>query len=161
MSDSQPGEIRIGTAERESAISALNTHLRDGRLDADEYGERYARASSARTRGELTPLFTDLPQPHPKLPGMQAPRLEQPRRRGFPAVPAWLVIVAIVAVGAAIGAPWLFGGIFFWVFVLPWMFGGRGGVGGRGMCRRDRRHFGAESRSGYEYPSTPGVGTPN
>ena len=30
----------------------------------DEYGQRYAQASMARTRGELEPLFTDLPEPH-------------------------------------------------------------------------------------------------
>jgi hypothetical protein len=33
----------------------------------DEYGERAARASAAKTRGELNALFADLPQPHPQL----------------------------------------------------------------------------------------------
>ena len=45
----------------------LGEHMTVGRLDVDEYGERAARASAAKTRGELTALFADLPQPHPQL----------------------------------------------------------------------------------------------
>lgn len=63
---------RIGTAEREHAMNSLDTHLSAGRLDPDEYAERAARASVARTAGELTPLFSDLPEPGP-LPVSSAP----------------------------------------------------------------------------------------
>jgi hypothetical protein len=38
-----------------------------GRLDVDEYGERSAEVATAKTRGELAELFTDLPEPHPKF----------------------------------------------------------------------------------------------
>ncbi len=58
-----PPPIRIGTIEREAAYKALNAHLEAGRLDPDEYGDRYAKASLARTRNELDVLFVDLPQP--------------------------------------------------------------------------------------------------
>ncbi len=60
-----PPPLRIGTAERDAALGALDVHLEAGRLDADEYGERYAQAGAARTRAELDALFGDLPAPHP------------------------------------------------------------------------------------------------
>jgi hypothetical protein len=59
------GDVRIGTSEREAATAALLDHLQAGRLDLDEYGERAALASVARTRGELRQLFSDLPGPDP------------------------------------------------------------------------------------------------
>lgn len=36
-----------------------------GRIDIDEYGERSARVTAAKTRGELSEVFLDLPEPHP------------------------------------------------------------------------------------------------
>lgn len=59
MSDDD--QVRIGTAEREQALSALADHHTAGRLDADEYEDRRGRANDAVTRGDLTGLFTDLP----------------------------------------------------------------------------------------------------
>jgi len=56
-----PVAVRIGTSERDAAITALGEHMRAGRLDPDEYGDRVARASTARYEAELAPLFTDLP----------------------------------------------------------------------------------------------------
>lgn len=67
VSDLQPGSIRIGDAEREQAVQALGEHMSSGRLTIDEYGDRSARISAAKTRGELEELFTDLPQPHPRF----------------------------------------------------------------------------------------------
>jgi hypothetical protein len=68
MTNGRP--IRIGTAERDAAMKALDAHLEAGRLDVDEYGERSARASVATTAPELAALFDDLPAPHPPLPGI-------------------------------------------------------------------------------------------
>lgn len=34
-------------------------------MDVDEYGDRSARVTAAKTRGELLALFGDLPAPHP------------------------------------------------------------------------------------------------
>ncbi len=59
-----PVSPRIGTAERQEAMDALDAHLNAGRLDPDEYGERVGRASVARTVADLEPLFVDLPAPH-------------------------------------------------------------------------------------------------
>lgn len=70
--------MRIGDAEREAALKALGEHMSVGRLDVDEYGDRSAKVSTAKTRGELTALFSDLPQPHPSFePLSSAPASQQ------------------------------------------------------------------------------------
>jgi hypothetical protein len=52
-------------------MRALDEHLEQGRLGAEEYGERSAVASAATTADELRALFADLPGPHPQLPGQE------------------------------------------------------------------------------------------
>lgn len=69
----EPPQLRIGTAERESAAKALDAHLEAGRLGVEEYADRSAAAANATVASELTALFTDLPAPHPVLPGPPAP----------------------------------------------------------------------------------------
>ncbi|MEU4801932.1 DUF1707 domain-containing protein [Actinosynnema sp. NPDC023587] len=59
------GDIRIGDAEREQALRLLGEHLGEGRLDVEEYGDRSARVTTAKTRAELLALFDDLPAPRP------------------------------------------------------------------------------------------------
>lgn len=81
-SEPAPGAARIGTAERSTAMKALDAHLAAGRLDADEYGERAARASVARTQADLDPLFADLPGATPTV--RQAPGPAAPLRPGEP-----------------------------------------------------------------------------
>ncbi|RJQ67526.1 DUF1707 domain-containing protein [Pseudonocardiaceae bacterium YIM PH 21723] len=81
MIDGGSGELRIGTEEREESIVALGEHMSAGRLDIEEYGDRSARVTTARTLAELQPLFTDLPQPHPRClnPTVSVPAtLQQP-----------------------------------------------------------------------------------
>jgi len=58
-------QLRISDQNRESALSALGEHMTAGRIDIDEYGERSARITAAKTRGELGEIFADLPAPHP------------------------------------------------------------------------------------------------
>lgn len=62
MTASRP--IRIGNDEREAAQKALDVHMTAGRLDPEEFGDRFARAGVAQTRADLDVLFTDLPEPH-------------------------------------------------------------------------------------------------
>lgn len=57
--------LRIGTAERESAVKALSEHMSEGRLSLEEYEERMAAALEAVTQADLKALFTDLPAPYP------------------------------------------------------------------------------------------------
>ncbi|WP_382309174.1 DUF1707 domain-containing protein [Herbiconiux sp. UC225_62] len=54
---------RLSNADRDTAVSALARALADGRITADEFTERSASAKSAVTRGDLAPLFADLPDP--------------------------------------------------------------------------------------------------
>lgn len=58
-------DIRVGTPERESAVRILSDHFAEGRLAVDEYEQRVSVAIEARTRGDLRPLFRDLPPPYP------------------------------------------------------------------------------------------------
>ncbi|WIX79758.1 DUF1707 domain-containing protein [Amycolatopsis carbonis] len=65
MTEVPSPQLRISDQERESALNALGEHMSAGRIDIDEYGERSARITAAKTRGELAGLFDDLPDPHP------------------------------------------------------------------------------------------------
>lgn len=57
--------IRIGTHEREDAITTLGGHFAAGRLLMDEYEQRMTAVIDTRTYAELRALFDDLPAPHP------------------------------------------------------------------------------------------------
>ena len=54
-------EMRVSDAEREAAAAELREHFASGRLDSDELEERLAAVFAAKTRGDLSALFTDLP----------------------------------------------------------------------------------------------------
>jgi hypothetical protein len=73
VSEPQSADLRVSDAERESAMTALGEHMSAGRLNIDEYGERSAQVTAAKTRGELSALFGDLPAPHPVLGGGPQP----------------------------------------------------------------------------------------
>lgn len=59
----RPGPIRIGNAERQSAVEALGEHFAQGRIDVDEFEERVTAAWAARTSADVEALFADLPRP--------------------------------------------------------------------------------------------------
>jgi hypothetical protein len=93
----QPSQLRIGDAERESAVTALGEHYAAGRISADELDSRTSAAYAARTEAELWPLFADLP-PLP-LPQHGRPSVSDSRRssRSWPALgPVLLVVLALV-----------------------------------------------------------------
>ncbi|HVT67935.1 MAG TPA: DUF1707 domain-containing protein, partial [Trebonia sp.] len=54
-------EMRVSDAEREAAAAELREHFASGRLDSDELEERLATVFAAKTRGDLSAVFTDLP----------------------------------------------------------------------------------------------------
>lgn len=142
-----PPPLRIGHDERTAACAALDAHLQAGRLDADEYGERYAQANLARTADELAALFVDLPAPHP---AGAASRQSLPPAGGEPArewrryVPAsgvGRVLAALVLVAAvSVLLPMAAAGALVWFVVIPMLSGGR-------RCYPSRRS------SGYRHPS--------
>lgn len=126
--------LRVGDAERQTAVSALGEHLAAGRLSVDEYDERAGRAWSARYNSDLAELFDDLPRSRPsssrsKLPG----RAHRPR--------PWVLLPAIALLGTVLFAmvqlmPWiLFALLALWVF------------GGFGLRRRRFHRYGPRSWS--------------
>ena len=66
-------------------MDALSEHLGKGRIDLDEFGTRSAQVTQARTVADLRALFSDLPPPHPTLPG-PAP-VVRPAASSSPAMP--------------------------------------------------------------------------
>jgi hypothetical protein len=93
--------LRIGDAERDSAIGALGDHFAAGRIDQDEFGSRTDAALVAKTRSDLVRLFSDLPQPAPFRP-QDAKRRERRRSAYLPYVPLLLVILVIVSIATRI-----------------------------------------------------------
>jgi hypothetical protein len=75
-------EIRISDADREVALAALGEHMSAGRLDIDEYGDRSAKVTASRTRGELAGIFRDLPDPHPSFSPPPPKAVEAPKPPG-------------------------------------------------------------------------------
>ena len=144
MTDGTTGDgrrLRIGTAERNAAMKALDAHLEAGRLGVEEYGDRSAKAAGATTADELEELFTDLPEPHPVLAGPPAPVAAAapavrdegtvaPRPGGFldTAAPRIMAVMPFVALALffTIGGWW-------WFLLIPAagavLYGGRRGHG--------------------------------
>ncbi|MFD2422115.1 DUF1707 SHOCT-like domain-containing protein [Amycolatopsis pigmentata] len=137
-------EIRIGDADREQALHALGEHMSHGRLTIDEYGERSAKVTAAKTRGDLGALFTDLPEPHPRF-GTGTPTAEQaapaPATSTQPAtwtdrplnqravaagVPLFWVVAVIIGVTTH----------FWWIMALPFILT----AVGRGLWGHEWEH---------------------
>lgn len=138
-------QLRLSDAERETASQALGEHYAEGRLDADEHGERHERIWAARTRGEIPAIFGDLPGGSPlhSRPARSTapPRAAFASRAPFPGGPPWrglpgpLKVLLAVAVVVLVVTQWpfLLIGLGVW-----WLLSSRrhGGCGSR-----TPRHF--------------------
>ena len=147
MSEYQSSDIRVSDTEREDALGKLGEHMREGRLDLDEYGERTAKVATAKTRGEVLGLFGDLPEPKPAF-GQPVPavaRTLEPRPRTLAerVTPVALSVVAVIVVGALVV-------VFKVGFFVPLLFfflfmnhGWRGGPGHheRRDAMRERQRY--------------------
>ena len=117
--------LRISDADRASALDLLSEQYAQGRLDKDEFDERSDAVWSAKTQGDLAPVFADLPwRSPPARPAGRGPRWG-PRW----APPLLLVILALVAVTVIFKLPFL----LFALIGLWFVFGG---------CHGSRRHVG-------------------
>lgn len=114
-----PGDprARVGDADREQALAALQRYVSEGYLTLDEFSDRSAAAHRATTRADLAAVTADLPtRTQPDHPA--APRLRDPGTWS-PAVIVVVVLVGIVLLAAAVMAVMMLG-----------MLGGMGGMGG-------------------------------
>ena len=97
--DYPSGGLRVSDADRDRAIAELSEHFQAGRLTADELEDRTGRALQARTAGELTELFTDLPRRQAAVTGT-APgpaRAGSFRPAWVPASPIAILAVVVLA----------------------------------------------------------------
>lgn len=124
VSEFQDAGLRIADSEREAALAVLGEHMSAGRLNIDEYGERSAQVSTAKTRGELRALFTDLPPPHPQFGATGMPQAAVPMPNQQMAIapngrPMRVVLAALVPALGLIAVA-LFLVTHFWVvFLIP------------------------------------------
>ena len=106
--------LRVSDAERDAVAAELAEHLKDGRLQVAEFDERVSQAISARTRGDLDRLLSDLPRLPPAQPPVQ-PRAKLP----FPLV-AIAIFVAAMAVLGGIGHAAASSGHPAWAMLWLW-----------------------------------------
>ena len=118
--------IRLSDAEREAAATDLGEHFAQGRLTADEHAERLELVWAAKTRGEVAPIFRDLPSPYAAV--ASAPSVARddrywnaglrPFRRGVPG-PLVVVLAVLIVLSAIAHVPlFLLGFAIFWFVVL-------------------------------------------
>ena len=113
--------IRVSDADRNAVAEQLGVHYADGRLDQAEFDERISRTMAAKTRGDLTGLFDDLPDPAtagaPAAagPGGPQPPYIRPRRRSGAFRSLILLAIVIVVCSTA----WHAMNSFFF-FHIPW-----------------------------------------
>ena len=97
--------LRVSDAERQAVADRLSEHYADGRLDQAEFDDRLGRAMGAKTRADLSGLFSDLPET-----GAPAVPAQTFRRRRHPVVVFVLLVLFIMATAHALlwaTLPWL------------------------------------------------------
>ncbi len=140
--------IRLSDTEREAAAADLGEHFAQGRLTADEHGERLEQIWAAKTRGEIAPIFRDLPSPYAAAAAGPPPGDRgrddrywssglRPLRRGIPGPLLVVLAVLIVATAVTHFPVFLLGFAVFWFVVLRHCGPRRAWV--RGHDSRDQR----------------------
>jgi hypothetical protein len=120
--------IRVSDAERSAVADLLGQHYADGRLDQAEFDDRVGRTMAAKTRGDLTGLFDDLPETEtgagtngPRGPVAPSAPYQVRRRRGGGIVrPLLLLALLFICANVAWHAltSWFFFQPFVWAFII-------------------------------------------
>jgi hypothetical protein len=93
-------DIRIGDAERDTAMTQLREHFVAGRLTFDELTERIDAALTAKTQRQIDRLMADLPRPPKVRPEAALPASSQDAGRFLVfamllfALATWILIMA-------------------------------------------------------------------
>jgi Domain of unknown function (DUF1707) len=94
--------VRVSDAERTEVADRLAAHFGEGRLNQAELEERVAQAMNAKTRGDLSGLFDDLPEPGPAgTPGMPVRGPHSPAHPVRPYVNPFFLVILVVVITAA------------------------------------------------------------
>ena len=103
--------VRLSDAERAEVADRLAAHFGEGRLNQAEFDERVAQAMNAKTRGDLSGLFDDLPEPGPAgIPGTPVRGPHSPAHPVRPyAAPFFLVLLVVVITAAGTAGEAVFG----------------------------------------------------
>ena len=92
--------LRISDADREAAVALLSEQYALGRLTREEFDERSDAVWSAKTQGDLAPIFADLPVQSSGRPGRAPSRIpagapHRPRWWPLPLAPVLIALVAL------------------------------------------------------------------
>ena len=94
--------LRLSDAERQAAVEQLGEQFAVGRLTREEYDERSDAVWSAKTQGDLSPIFADLPTGAP--PAASGPQRGAPGRFRPPIglrrvlVPLFVVLLVLTVI---------------------------------------------------------------
>ena len=115
MTDWMHGEMRVSDRERRLSLRRLQRAHARGRISAAELEERSDAVRTARSYGDLVPLFADL------LPVRRGPvRFRRgPFPFGFPLLPLLIIGIVIAATGHVPWLPIIVAGVLLLVFA-PW-----------------------------------------
>jgi Domain of unknown function (DUF1707) len=110
--------IRVSDAERTEVADRLAVHFGEGRLNQAEFDERVAQAMNATTRGDLSGLFDDLPEPGPT--GTPQTPVRDPNRPVRPSGNPFVLVLLVVITAAGTAGQAAFGhvpGLKTWLAV--------------------------------------------
>jgi len=94
--------LRVSDAERQAVADRLAEHYGEGRLDQGEFDERVGQAMGAKTRADLSGLFSDLPETAQPAQDTSLPDVR--RRRRHPVLLIALLVVLAIATAHAVAA---------------------------------------------------------
>ena len=124
--------LRLSDADRESAMDLLSEHYAIGRLTKDEFDERSDAVWSAKTQGDLAPVFVDLPV---RSQALATPMRGRRSRRGFP-VPIVPILIVLIAFTVVTHLPFVLIAVGLWFFLGRWHWRAVWGPGPRHPASR-------------------------
>ena len=122
--------LRISDADREAAVELLSEQYAVGRLTRDEFDERSDAVWSAKTQGDLAPVFADLPPTPQQGRRGRLPAGAPHRPRWWP-VPLAPVVIALVVLTVVTHLPFVLLLVFGFLCFGRWQHASRSSWGHR------------------------------